>query len=561
LLADVRAALADEAPLSLLALVSSLLAALHSRSTNPFERDPNRTLPSRREIVGSFLDVDAPETSALLAVIAGIDGDELQRARIDRELAARAHPLPAWVRGLADVAAYRAVEMTHVLGDADNLMIGARLPSGDELTVVVLIDHNLGVVVKDAYLVGESIADLVEHLRRAMAEDPDLSWHEICLGDAKARVTDAIARGAITFPPFETESWPGCRPLVEWIARSLPDGGTGYRRPEWDEQATQALADRFLGSPFGEGFDDSEHRQLLDSLLWFGTDYGPGDPLRWSPTAVELLLADWLPRKIIADAGYLAKAPNLLRAFIRFCHRDRDIRAELTAETLAAVDRYEPEYQQTIRSPRQQGPLALVAAIGAVGLDTPWAVPGIEDESVAEIMLDALRGDVGGEEALAQLDDQPLPDEPFDWTGIPADVRDRVGEVLQMCDRCCAELFDVEHRTACRRFLARAAGRDPAPFRRQARTDQTAAAVCWVIGKANDAFNAGGLLVKDLLAHFELAGSVSQRAATLLKAGGFPTETYGAVITASPDYLVSKRRRRIIEMRDRYHAELDNRRP
>jgi hypothetical protein len=194
-------------------------------------------------------------------------------------------------------------------------MIGARLPSGDELTVVALIDHNLGAVVKDAYLVGESIADLVEQLRRAMAEDPDLSWHEICLGGAKARVTDAIARGAITFPLFETERWPGCRPLVEWIARSLPDGGTGYQRPEWDEQATQARAGRFLGSPFGAGFDDAEQRGLLDSLLWFGADYGPGDPLRWSPTAVELLLTDWLPRKIIADAGCLAKAPNLLRAF------------------------------------------------------------------------------------------------------------------------------------------------------------------------------------------------------------------------------------------------------
>jgi hypothetical protein len=278
-------------------------------------------------------------------------------------------------------------------------MIGARLPSGDELTVVALIDHNLGAVVKDAYLVGESIADLVEQLRRAMAEDPDLSWHEICLGGAKARVTDAIARGAITFPLFETERWPGCRPLVEWIARSLPDGGTGYQRPEWDEQATQARAGRFLGSPFGAGFDDAEQRGLLDSLLWFGADYGPGDPLRWSPTAVELLLTDWLPRKIIADAGCLAKAPNLLRAFIRFCHRERGIRAELTAQTLAAVDKYEPEYQQTIRSPRPQGPLALLAAMGAVDRDGPWEVPEVEGERVAEIMLDALSRDVGGEDA------------------------------------------------------------------------------------------------------------------------------------------------------------------
>jgi hypothetical protein len=33
--------------------------------------------------------------------------------------------------------------------------------------------------------------------------------------------------------------------------------------------------------------------------------------------AVEILLADWIPRKIVADVAYLSNAPELLRAFIR----------------------------------------------------------------------------------------------------------------------------------------------------------------------------------------------------------------------------------------------------
>jgi hypothetical protein len=89
-------------------------------------------------------------------------------------------------------------------------------------------------------------------------------------------------------------------------------------------------------------------------------------------------------------------------------------------------------------------------------------------------------------------------------------------------------------------------------FRRRARSDIAAAAICWIVGKASELFTpCGGILVKDLMAHFNLAqGSVSQRAATLLKAAGLRGDTYGTIALASPRYLVAARRRRLIERRD-----------
>jgi len=83
--------------------------------------------------------------------------------------------------------------------------------------------------------------------------------------------------------------------------RLLPEGGAGYVRPTWNETRKNKLAKRFFGSEFGQPLDDDDHRDLLDQFLWFGIDYGPGDPLRWSPVAVEILLADWIPRKIAAS--------------------------------------------------------------------------------------------------------------------------------------------------------------------------------------------------------------------------------------------------------------------
>lgn len=563
LLRDVAAALAEDHPLVLLELVSTLLAALDPPRRGPFDREPEPDAPSREELVQTFFEVDLPETSALLAVIAGLSGDEMLRRRVHREITTRAHVLPRWLAELHRAAAApRVVEVVHVLGDGDNIMVGVRLPGGPELTAVVYIDHNMGTLVKDAFVVPEPVGDLVERML-TVADDPDTQARDIDPAAARARITEAIELGAISFPPFESDTWPACRRLVEWATAMLPAGGTGYQRPDWDDDAQAALVERFLAAPSGGGFDDADHRALLDSLLWFGTDYGPGDPLRWSPVAVEILLVDWIPRKIVAEVPFLAKAPDLLRAFIRFSHQERGIRPELTTRTLGAVDECEPEYQRLIRSPRPQGPAALLAAMGAPGLDGPWPWPGAlpDDEPVEyhEIMLDALRRAVGGEDILEKLDPAPLPDEAFAWDGIQPDVHDRVAEVLGLVDRCCDELLDVEYRTACRRLLARAAATDPEIFRRRGRAATAAAAVCWVIGKANKLFepdeNGHHLLVKDLVGRFGIGqSSVSQRSEPLLRAVGVDPHQYGAMDLRSPDYLTSTRRARIIALRDHYLA-------
>jgi hypothetical protein len=556
LLVDVRQRLASGDPLSFLVYASTLLAAVDPRGESPFERErpdgqERATLPM---LIESFAGVMLPETTALLAALAELGPDEMTRARARRAVATRPHPLPEWLARLGEATVYRAVESTHVLGDGENVLLGVRLP-GYELTAVIYIDHNLGTVVKDAFPAPGPISEVAGRLREA-ADDPDVRLGDISLADARARVAEAIEVGAIMFPPFETDTWPASRPLTEWLLRLLPGGGTGYRRPTWSEARKNKLTSRFFGSKFGKPLDDADHRDLIAQFLWFGTDYGPGDPLRWSPVAVEILLADWIPRKIVAGPGHLSKAPTLLRAFIRFCHAERKIRPTLTDETLAAVDEHEPEYQRVICSPRPQGPMALLAAAGVFGDQKPW-----EDEPsrAEQYLLDALADEVGGQHVLDSLDDTPLPEEEFCWDEVPADVRERVGEVLAACDRCSGDLLGPEYRTACRRLLARAvpglSGR-----LRKAKPQVIAAAVCWVIGKGNQRLGqgTGELRVMDLMSYFSLSqSSVSERGYQIMRAAGIkPASTYPAVRLRSPDLLVSDRRRRIIELRDRHRAAI-----
>jgi len=563
LLADIRRALGAEHPLAFLALVSALLAAADQRRRHPLERLARRqdeVEVTREQLIRSFLDVPCLETSAVLAVVAAMDADDLERVRIARELSRRQDiaSLPRWVAGVGDARIEGAQEMVHILGDGDDVLIGLRLPTGEALTVVVYVDHNLGTVAKDGFALPETLDEVVA-IMQARVDEPGFSWRELDPKDARARLEEAIEMGERTFPPFESDSWPAARPLVEWAARLAPRGGTGYVRHTWSEEERSALRARFLAAPEALGLDDPESAELVDSVLWFGCEAGPGDPLRWSPPSVELFLTDWAPRKILLGRELLSRLPDVLGAFVRFAHREREIPAVLTAETLDAIDESRAAFADLIRSPHLQGPAALLAQMADFGeLDEPDEEPDPEDLLAAldadykNAFLHHLMRTVGSAEAMAELDDVPLPDEPFEWTGIPDDVRDRVAEVLALVDSCAESLLDVEYRTAFRRLLARAARRDPAVFRHRGRSETAAAAICWMVAKANDLFvpTGGGMAVKDLLAHFGLANqSVSQRAERIARAAGLDTWSVGAEL-GTPDLLVSSRRRELLRWRN-----------
>ena len=544
LLTDVRRMLSQSHPAELLHFASSLLAVADPRADDPFARvhgAPSKDV-TVADLVGSFIEVHVRETTAMLTVLAQMVDDDLMARRIRRELARRDDRLPIWLTRLAPVTVDRAVLMGHVLGDGDNVMVAARTDAGHHLTVIVYIDHNLGTVAKDGFVIHEPIDRALASFHTAARQDPDVVFDELALADARARITEAIDLGAITVPPFETDTWPAARPLVEWIVRHLPEGGRGYERREWSDDDRRTLTEEFLVSEFGRDHD-GEDREVLESLLWFGCDYGPGDPLRWSPVAVEILLTDWLPRKVIADAEFLGRAPDVLRSFIRFSHARRGIRATLTQETLAAVDRWEPEYRRMIAGPRPQGPAALLTAMGVLD-----ELPSYEEQ-----MLDVLRDTVGAD-ALDDLDISPLADEPLDLSQVPPDVHDRVTDVADLVDGCCAELLDVEHRTACRRLLGDVAAADPSIFRRRGRPETAAAAIVWIVAKANRAFSQrpGGLTAKAVGEWFGVGSNPGQRAPTLLKAIDAPGRYFADVRLGTPRYLVADRRREIAETRDRY---------
>lgn len=539
LIHGVRRALRSDDPMHLLSLVSGLLEATDPRSRNPFSRqEPAIT---REQLLESLIETRFAETTAMLMVMRELVSDEITRARITRELADRRHPMPLWLSGLKDATADpRMFFLTHVLKDGDDYVFGMRLPTGEELSALVYVDTNLGTVVKDAFVVPESVDSMVTRLG-SLLTDPDQSLTEMDSAGGRAEVEQAISSAEMLWPPLESDSWPMCRPLVEWMLGHFPEGGQVGGLAEWSDEQIAAIADDFFASPFGRQLDHDDERGLMDSILWFATSYAGSDPYRWSTVRVEVLLADWFPRKIVAPTACLAKMPTVLRAYVRYCHDRQGIRAALTADTITAIDRLEPEYQRLIRTEREQGAEALLAT--TIGAQQDFA-----DMTLEELLLSCLDAEVGGRMRLQSLDDAPLPDEAFEWSGIPEDIHPVVQEMLEACDRFAGELEDIEYRTAMRRFLSRAAAGGPHVFRGRGSAVRGAAAVAWAISQANDLF-----ATKYILQRFGLKSGVSERARPMLEAVGADPHApgLGHLALGASDLLVSSHRAHLIQQRDR----------
>jgi hypothetical protein len=338
LVEEVRRALDTGHPLDLLGAASLTIEAAKPDPLAAYVKSREQRDPVRLDdLVAAFVGVPVPETTALLAVFAELLVDDKDlRLRCEAEVAARHDPLPQWISGLPQVDVYRAVRMTHVLGDGDELVLGARLASGHELTCVVHINHLSTSEIKDAFFVPDSIGRVLS-VAEENNTDPDNSFVDMSLADARAWIQQGLDR-----LPFvvRTDSWPDCRPLVQWLIGYMPEGGQKYEAPSWDEESTVELRDQFFASSAGAPFDDYDHRELLLKLL----DTGTGDPLRWSAARMAEVFTGSFDDQVSLQT--VLDVPELLRAFVPFAHAQSGIRDELTAEALAVIDEMSPGHKR-----------------------------------------------------------------------------------------------------------------------------------------------------------------------------------------------------------------------
>lgn len=182
-------------------------------------------------------------------------------------------------------------------------------------------------------------------------------------------------------------------------------------------------------------------------------------------------------------------------------------------------------------------------------------------EEPEQAMLDWLARVVGGEAALAALDDEPLPVEDLDLGAVPGWARERARLVDEHVQGAFGhQLIGPELLTACRRLLVRAAGAGAFEAWHGALPEQVAAAVVHCAAKAS-ALGAPtlGHPMRSILRGIGVSGYPSDRSrrlATLVGGSGWPhgrrpMEVPDVYVLGDPALLLSCFRSDLVVYRDR----------
>lgn len=315
---------------------------------------------------------------AVLRTLEAVGPDPLARraSHAAQQLRQTGVPEPAWAHELGTAEFLRAWTFGDPFGDQVGYFAHFRYPGRPEHGLTAVYDENLGGIIKDA-----SVGTLTEDPRVTLEQDPDSVIGDIDPAMLAARVSGAIASGDMYIDNHWTPDFKEHRALLLARMRLLPRIELPDESPP-DETAREALIAEFLASDASP--EDLEViRSILDHCLIARCDFGDGDPLRWSPTVVELFLLDFLPRKVTLDSGQIRAVPGVLGRWVRFCLTRRGLEERWIAETLAAIEEFTPEFRRAVTDPSSFGPAkALVNAMLADGVD-------ITDPDATQAWMDA----------------------------------------------------------------------------------------------------------------------------------------------------------------------------
>jgi hypothetical protein len=271
---------------------------------------------------------------------------------------------PGWADQLGKVTLVSAVAYGDVYGDQTSYLATFAYDEpehgGDEHAVVVLVDHNIGIV-KDVF-VGRP-ADRVLHEVRKAAETDELVWlSDVDPATLRAQVSFylQVTDGLSVLP--DEGSLATDRALVGARLAQLPGNGTPVVTTPGIDPAE--LVPSFLDSPQAASLDRSGEQAeaavqyAVRLILDFTQDAPDADPLRWSPAVAGLFLLDWVHRRAVLDNDDVAALPGVVRAWAAWAAAQRELPAAAAAATDEAIELMAPEFVRLYGTGERRGPAA-----------------------------------------------------------------------------------------------------------------------------------------------------------------------------------------------------------
>ena len=278
---------------------------------------------------------------------------------------------PSWLGEVGEAEITGAAVMREdVYDDACTVFLEARHTSGETHAVGVLIDNNLGVMAKDI-LLADSIDRVGEVMRKHPRGDGELTLERIAPGDAAGRIDAAIELTEMTLDPPVADDYARLRALAMLRVDEVSHVVAVPERDEMPKEERDRLRDEFLSSPEGKEFaSDSDEAWAASLAIDFCADYVDGRPLRWSPVVIELFMANWIPRKVLADEGLFERLPAALDAWVRFAGRKAGTPDWAVEATRNAIPRWRGEMIERGSDPAAGGPAKqFLTAAKSAGVD------------------------------------------------------------------------------------------------------------------------------------------------------------------------------------------------
>ena len=282
-----------------------------------------------------------------------------------------------------------------------SVMVGFDGPAGPS-TIGVCVDHNLGGMAKDFFVLPDAIEKVLLELEEDDDETVPVECREVSLEEAAARCTEALELTDMTIDPPTSEEFDDLRALVVARLAKLPSGGAVQAPPRMTEEERDQLLVQFLESEetvglWGTSNDESRGEvieYLAHHILAFSLDYVLGTPLRFSPIMVEIFCLEWAPAKVAIDGDGFTLLPDVLATWIRFVGRRRGIPQVAIAEAVDAAYEYASEMIELSQDPEEWGP----AKILALGIQQRGIDP--TDQAALDEFVDEVNNN-GGIDVLA----------------------------------------------------------------------------------------------------------------------------------------------------------------
>ncbi|MBB6119112.1 hypothetical protein FHS13_001047 [Nocardiopsis algeriensis] len=317
----------------------------------------------------------------VLAAVAALGTSPEQRELAEQGMIAlreRGLQVPEWASQLGRVTPLGTYVNSDLFGDTDDVVcvFGRGTPdsaTGPEHALILVVDHNGGGVLRDAW-VTTKVERLLAQCRERAAADEFTRFSE--LDPAQARVlleralhtTEQIVAGSsdpASAPPAEAVA-PSASELVEGSLaahlalaesriRSLPlppEGADLSPAPVWRRDRRAVLAARFLSSEEAAKLSDSyAASRCADHIIAYGCDVDGGRPMRVSPRKVESFLLRWLPGRVVLLSEEQEAMPHVLAAWVRWAGPRQGLPEVAVGATLDAVWECTAEFARTYRDP------------------------------------------------------------------------------------------------------------------------------------------------------------------------------------------------------------------